>query len=110
MLGNRELVRVRRGRVVISQWVEQSSAAAIGGKSPQEPSDIEAERERVNARYRQLGGKGADPIRKASAGEPRSLGELIVSGDADRAARLQERTVPKTMRYEARGRVRLRLR
>lgn len=58
MLESRELVRVRRGRVVISQWVEQSSSPVNSEKSPLALQDLEAERGRANARASQLGAKG----------------------------------------------------
>ncbi len=97
MFSKRELVRLRRGRVAISQWVHGPSTVP----SLQEPSDIEVERERVNARYRELGGKGASGVRTTASS--REVSEERAT------ARLQEQA-PANLRYQTRGRVRIRLR
>lgn len=84
MSGKRQMAPVGRGRVALFNSVNRRQiAVAVENASIGAPiNDIE--RERVNARYRQLGGTGSDPI-------PESM------------------PVP-LQRSQARGRVRVRLR
>lgn len=86
MSGKRQMAPVGRGRVALFNSVNRRQiAVAIESASIDMGAPIsDIERERVNARYRQLGGTGSDPI-------PTSM------------------PVPQ-QRSQARGRVRVRLR
>ena len=83
MSGKRQLAPVGRGRVALFNSVNRKQIAVAVADATEaiaiDPSA--AERERINARYRALGGLGEDPI-----------------------------PVTPPQRYQARGRVRLRVR
>ena len=82
MNGNRQMAPVGRGRVALFNSVNRTQiAVAVESAVNNGTLSSETERERVNARYRELGGIGSDPI-------PAS--------------------VPQ--RFQARGRVRIRVR
>ncbi len=108
---------IGRGRVAAPHWTRRKLEGATETNADCVNPLSEEEMERLSAdhRYHQLGGTaqalvaGESDIDYATVDGEKSLGEMIVSGDKNRAARLQRRIVPKTQRYQVRGRVRIRI-